>query len=130
MAAGETELSQMVVFPHFSNVYLSDDLIKAKTTKSSGSLNLNSLNGDDSDKDASKNKDDLLYNNKGSSSTSHSSSRRIDEVRDLVDCGGSDLGFCDMSSKYPGYVPIRYAEVEHFLNCIDCVIFSSPHTVT
>ncbi len=31
------------------------------------------------------------------------SSRRFDdEVRHLVDCGGSDLGFCDMSSKYPG----------------------------
>ena len=32
------------------------------------------------------------------------SSRRIDDdaVRDLVDCGGSDLGFCDMSSNYPG----------------------------
>ena len=27
---------------------------------------------------------------------------RIDEVIELVDCGGRDLGFCDMSSKYPG----------------------------
>ena len=29
---------------------------------------------------------------------------RIDEVIELVDCGGRDLGFCDMSSKYPGSV--------------------------
>ena len=31
--------------------------------------------------------------------------RRIDNeiVRELVDCGGSDLGFCDMNSRYPGY---------------------------
>ena len=30
--------------------------------------------------------------------------RRIDNeiVRELVDCGGSDLGFCDMNSRYPG----------------------------
>ena len=27
---------------------------------------------------------------------------RIDEVIELVDCGGRDLGFCDMNSKYPG----------------------------
>ena len=27
---------------------------------------------------------------------------RIDEVIELVDCGGRDLGFCDMDSKYPG----------------------------
>ena len=31
--------------------------------------------------------------------------RRIeDEVTDLVDCGGRDLGFCDMNSRYPGSV--------------------------
>ena len=29
---------------------------------------------------------------------------RNEEVKALVDCGGRDLGFCDMSSKYPGYV--------------------------
>merc|ERR1712223_1366047 len=29
---------------------------------------------------------------------------RIDEVIELVDCGGRDLGFCDMSSKYPGHM--------------------------
>jgi len=28
---------------------------------------------------------------------------RNEEVKALVDCGGRDLGFCDMSSKYPGY---------------------------
>lgn len=27
---------------------------------------------------------------------------RMDEVIELVDCGGRDLGFCDMNSKYPG----------------------------
>ena len=27
---------------------------------------------------------------------------RNEEVKALVDCGGRDLGFCDMSSKYPG----------------------------
>jgi hypothetical protein len=31
-------------------------------------------------------------------------SKRTDEVIDLVDCGGMDLGFCDMSSKYPGHM--------------------------
>jgi hypothetical protein len=32
--------------------------------------------------------------------------RRIDNevVRELVDCGGSDLGFCDMNSRYPGHM--------------------------
>ena len=30
------------------------------------------------------------------------SDRRIEEVKELVDCGGSDLGFCDMNSRYPG----------------------------
>jgi len=27
-----------------------------------------------------------------------------EQVRGLVDCGGRDLGFCDMSSKYPGHM--------------------------
>ena len=26
------------------------------------------------------------------------------EVIDAVDCGGMDMGFCDMSSKYPGHM--------------------------
>lgn len=29
---------------------------------------------------------------------------RNEEVKALVDCGGRDLGFCDMSSKYPGHM--------------------------
>ena len=51
----------------------------------------------------------LLGDNQLSSSGPHHKSadataadRRADVVTELVDCGGSDLGFCDMSSKYPG----------------------------
>ena len=29
---------------------------------------------------------------------------RFTEVIDAVDCGGMDMGFCDMSSKYPGHM--------------------------
>ena len=29
---------------------------------------------------------------------------RVTEVIDAVDCGGMDMGFCDMSSKYPGHM--------------------------
>jgi hypothetical protein len=53
--------------------------------------------------------------------------RRIDTeiVRELVDCGGSDLGFCDMNSRYPGYVCYRKLSIAISLNCtvIDFVYF-------
>ena len=65
---------------------------------------MNSLSLDD--KDYAKDKADSEGADNDNKSrkkvTKEFAERRIDEVRDLVDCGGSDLGFCDMSSKYPG----------------------------
>ena len=74
---------------------ISDDLKgPGKSTKTSSSLSLNGVSGSDTDK-AGTGKDKKI-------NKKHEFAKRVDEVRDLVDCGGSDLGFCDMSSKYPG----------------------------
>ena len=39
----------------------------------------------------------------GHDSSAHEAERRSHhEITEMVDCGGRDLGFCDMNSRYPG----------------------------
>ncbi len=49
---------------------------------------------------------ELSLHNRCETILSFQSNRRIDvdDVLDMVDCGGSDLGFCDMSANYPGHM--------------------------